>query len=234
MKQDILKQFKIVKTIQLAVLICIEIASFSIIITNEHLRNSIYSNPSLFTLCAMLWFILIFVFLCIIYDFAKLQIFTKDNHMLNKVAYLDNMTGIPNRYSCDLIFKNYHDGQNMDNIGCGIMEISNLNAINDKLGHESGDKVIQIFSNILDEIGDSFGFVGRNSGNEFLVVIDDCTTQKMDDFFHRLSSRIEQYNIENHELTISFSHSYILNSELNAKRFSDIITLAYKKLHNMA
>jgi len=234
MKQDILKQFKIVKTVQLAILIIIELASFIIIMVNEQLRNSIYSNPSLFTLCAMMWFVLIFVFICIIYDFAKLQVFTKDNHMLNKVAYLDNMTGIPNRYSCDLIFKNYHDGQNMDNIGCGIMEISNLNAINDRLGHESGDKAIQIFSNLLDEVGDTYGFVGRNSGNEFLVIIDDCIATRMEDFFQTLTSRLNQYNKENPDLTISFSHAYILNRDLNAKRFSDIITLAYKKLHNMA
>lgn len=233
MQQDILKHFKAVKIVQLVILIGIEVIFFSILLSNPILKDCVYTDPNLFRLSSMMWCLMIFFFLCILYDFVKMQNFTKNNHELNKVAYLDDMTGIPNRYSCDLIFKMYHDGENMSNIGCGIMEISNLAAINDKNGHEIGDMAIQDFCLILDEVGDSYGFVGRNSGNEFLAVINDCNIEKMETFFKTLRARLADYNIDKEHVSLELSYAYILNSQANASRFSDIITMAYKKLHDL-
>ncbi|HKM04725.1 MAG TPA: GGDEF domain-containing protein [Lachnospiraceae bacterium] len=233
MQQNFLKHFKVIKIVQLSILIGIEVIFFAFLLFNPLLRGSVYTNPSLFQLSSMMWFLMIFFFLCILYDFTKMHSFTKNTHELNKVAYLDDMTGIPNRYSCDLIFKMYHNEKNMAEIGCGIMEISNLAKINDKNGHELGDMAIQDFCVILDEVGDSFGFVGRNSGNEFLVVIDDCTIEKMEAFFYTLTTRLSKYNNNSEHVSLELSYSYILNSQANATCFSDIITLAYKKLHKI-
>lgn len=234
MHLDFLKVFKLIKSIQLAILIGIEISFFLILFFNPVLKNNIYSNSSLFAISCMMWALMLFSFGCILYDFYKMQHFSKNTHKLNQLAYLDNMTGIPNRYSCDLIFKIYQDGKNMDQIGCGIIEIANLIEINNKYGHEAGDLLIQDFSSILDEVGTDYGFVGRNNGNEFLAVLENCTSQKMNRFFTHLQNRIDLYNKNSDQAILEITFSYVLNSDLHLTRFSDLIILAYEKLHHIS
>lgn len=232
-QKKLFKQFKIMKLIQMMILIIIEIAFFVVLTVHPSLRNSLYSNPPLFALCAIMWFLMIFSFICIYYDFSKMESATGYSYQLGKAAYLDTMTGIPNRYSCDLIFKTYCNGENLDSLGCGILEISNLNSINSQHGYDAGDQVIQDFCMILDETGSEYGFVGRNSGNEYLAIFELCDEEKMKRFFTALNTRIQIYNHEPSHIPIEIAYAYVLNSDLHVTRFANLITIAYKKLHHL-
>ena len=44
----------------------------------------------------------------------------------NQIAYLDKLTGIPNRYSCDLIFQNMDTPDKVKHVGCFLLSIKNL------------------------------------------------------------------------------------------------------------
>lgn len=232
-QQKLFKQFKIVKLIQMILLIIIEAAFFAVLILNPTFRHSLYSDPQLFLLASFMWILMIVSFVFIYYDFRKMEGATHNTYQIGKLAYLDTMTGIPNRYSCDLIFKTYCNGKNLDTLGCGIMEISNLSKINEQYGYDQGDDAIQNFSYMLDEVGSDYGFVGRNSGNEYLAIFELCDQEKMEQFFSALQKRVDVYNRSDNHIPIEFDYAYVLNRVQKVSRFADLITLAYKKLHNL-
>lgn len=232
-QRSFFKRHKIMKFFQMTVLIILEITFFLFIITHPSLRNSIYNNFNLFALSAMMWFLMIFSFACLLYDFIKLEKTAKNTYYLSKLANLDEMTGIPNRRGCDLMFQFYCSENSLGEVGCGIMEISNLEEINKTQGYEAGDAAVQDFCSTLSRLKSSPGFVGRNSGNQFLIVLEHCDAKKMDSFFNTLNNEIALYNKEKSHQKINFNYAYVLNSELCADKFSEIITQAYNKLHHL-
>lgn len=218
-----MKQF--VFTIVIAVLFLI------FFIFDEGTRvNAVQSIP------ALVFSILFFIFLIssIIFTYIDLIKYEKvivESDDIRKSAYLDDMTGMPNRFSCDLIFQMYASPEDIKHVGCALIVIGNLVTINSTYGRDAGNQVIMDFSQILTDISEDFGFIGRNGGNEFLLVINDCNEQLMQDFFKQLDVRLSRYNVLNLNHPIGFYYKYVLNDVLQADRFSDIITEVYRRLH---
>ena len=66
--------------------------------------------------------------------------------------------------------------------GCVLIELPKIDEINAAHGRLYGDKYIRDFAITLDSVGSKYGFIGRNSGNEFLVIIESCPAEKMQEF----------------------------------------------------
>jgi diguanylate cyclase (GGDEF)-like protein len=203
---------------------------FCILYFNKSIRNQVFSNQPLTILCFFVWILCIFTFGFIIYDIQKILEIQIDNHELNKEAYLDNLTGIPNRTNLDKVFINLKDEAVFKKMGCGIIQLINLNDVNDKFGHTSGDNLIQDFSNIFEAVGDKYGFVERNGGNEYLALFEECDHLKMKSFFTDLNTSISLYNQNSKHLPIEIIYAYVLNTEINTLVMSDLIGQAYKEL----
>ncbi len=226
------KSFRSAKIIQLCILLTLDICSVFILICNPEIGKQLFTNNVLLTLCAIIWILMIFSFIGLLYDFYKIKSFAEESHALNKVAYLDHLTGIPNRYGLDAVFKTYDSPESMTHVGCFMGTIDNLREINDSLGHATGDRMILDFCNIFEELGDSFGFVGRNGGNEFIMVMDHCTHQSMQRFIESLNDRITHYNDKHPKSPIQFRHTYLLNTDEQAQAFTQLLTATYNKLHS--
>lgn len=226
---DYFQNNKLFKVIQLLLLVIFAIVFFLYLYTDEQLRSSVYTNKSLLTICVFLWAFMIYSFVSIVWDFHQLQKNIIDNHALNRTAYLDNLTGIPNRNSCDIIFNKYEAWDDISEIGCALISISNLQSINDNMGREAGNKYLQDFSNIFEKLGDGYGFVGRNSGNEFIAVLEDCREEKMNSFIERLTEALDKYNASHPEAGISLSCNTALNYELGVESFTELVRLLYNE-----
>lgn len=222
--------FRKKKIIQLILFVILEIAFFMVLILNEELRSSVFTNSALFTLCLITWILFILILLSIFYDIYLLRDFSTTSHELQQLAYLDNKTGIPNRTSLDLIFKSYSTETSLHNVGCCLFSIDNLNDINESVGRDSGDTVIQNFCTILEETGDQYGFVGRNGGNEFIMVINNCTAELINHFYDTLDNRLKIYNEEHSHSPIHLKRAYTLNSEEHHSSFSRLLTATYTKM----
>ena len=226
-----LRDYKFIKIIQLIILSILEASFLVVILTNRWLRESIFLNKSLFSLCVITYILMLFFLISVCVDLFALRNIVSDNHSLQKQTYLDNLTGIPNRYSLDLIFATYNTPESLRNVGCLLFELNNLTQVNETLGRAEGDKVIQNFSIILEDICDSLGFVGRNSGNEFVVVINNCTEHMVNDCFAAIAHRVEMYNADEQNATpIVYGQTYTLNSEENLPSFSRLLSATYHKL----
>ncbi len=231
-EKNFVKSYRIAKVIQLCVLAVVDIASILILICKPSIGKAIYSDSTLFVLCAIIWILMLSGLIWLIYDFYKIKYFAAESHALNKVAYLDHLTGIPNRHGLDVVFQTYDTPASMTKVGCFMGYIANLRTINETLGHSVGDRVILDFCNMFEELGDKTGVVGRNGGNEYVMVMDNCTHDKMQTFIDNLNQRIAQYNSEDTKASIDFQYTYRLNTDEKAQAFTQLLTATYNQLHS--
>lgn len=230
-EQKSIKKYRIAKIIQLILLAGIELTFFLTLILNKSLSRQVYSSRQLFFLCAITWILMLFSLFCLIYDFYKLRSLTAESHLFNQAAYLDGLTGIPNRHSLDIVFQTYTTPESLEGTACAMFSIDNLKTINQTVGHEAGDRLIQDFCNIFEEIGDNFGFIGRNGGNEFVTVIENSSHESMKSFLTRLENSIRLYNAEHTEAPILLRSAYTLYAEAKVQAFTQLLAVTYNKLY---
>jgi diguanylate cyclase (GGDEF)-like protein len=88
---------------------------------------------------------------------------------LERLAYRDPLTGLPNRRALDEATGRIMPGQT---VNLAIVDINGLKIVNDTLGHDEGDRVIREIGSILQRgCGTLPGaLVARMGGDEFAVV----------------------------------------------------------------
>lgn len=227
MKEDYFKSYKYFKMIQLAVLVIFAVAFFCNLYFDKDLHTNIYTNRSLLTICIFLWAFMIYSLVSIIWDFRQLEGDILQHSALHRAAYVDNLTGIPNRYSCDQIFEKYSPEVDISRLGCALISISNLSDINNSEGREKGNSILRDFSHILESVCKKYGFVGRNGGNDFLVVIEETNAEMMHEFESDLINAIDKYN-SSETGNIEISTDYILNEEAKVADFPQLVAMLYK------
>lgn len=228
MKSDSNNSYKIFKILQLVLLIIFFIAFLLYLRMDPVIKNNIFTNSNLLTICVFLWAFMIFCFISLIFDLNHLEKSITKTHSLQKVAYLDSLTGIPNRQSCDIIFEQYENDSDISDLGCALVAISNLKLINEALGRSKGNLLIQEFATVFENVGDKYGFVGRNGGNEFIIVIENCNEKKMKKFLDELAKEVQYYNNESNHMPVTYKAYDILNQELGKESFSELIASLYK------
>ncbi|WP_043922751.1 GGDEF domain-containing protein [Leadbettera azotonutricia] len=129
---------------------------------------------------------------------------------LGKLAYIDVLTGLPNRARCERVCQEHDRAKPVENLTVYMFDMNNLKIVNDKLGHQAGDKLIHAFATALRNWADEIGFVGRYGGDEFLAIFDDTSGDEAEEHLLRLEKIVEEYN-KNQESKlerISFAGGY--------------------------
>lgn len=228
------KVFRTAKIIQLCMLLLFQLGFLLVLFLNPQIGREIYDNATLFLLCSLAWVLMLFNLFWLLFDFFQLRSFAIESHALNKAAYLDNLTGIPNRHGLDVLFCTYDTPESISQAGCFMCTIGNLQSVNETLGHKAGDLMIQNFCSIFEKAGDRFGVVGRNGGNEFVLVIRHCSHETMKQFDRFLNQQILEYNQEHPKAPMIIRSTYLLNAEEHAEAFTLLLTATYNKLHSPA
>lgn len=224
--------FKITKIVQAGIIIATLVIFIFLLLLNSDFRMSLFRSPLAILSTMLLWSFFLANVIFIILDFRVFYKTLQVSDEIQHAAYLDDLTGMPNHFSCDLVFQMYAEPEKIQHVGCALIEIDNLITTNEQLGREAGNQILIDFSNILEEIGSDYGFVGRNGGNEFLLVVENGNKQSMENFFNEVHTRLKRYNALELNNPIKIYYKYVLNDELHANRFSDIITEVYKLVHN--
>jgi diguanylate cyclase (GGDEF)-like protein len=185
------------------------------------------TTPTFFIVVAVC---LVFFTASIIVDFIILKKTTSIGVRLTRMAYIDKLTGLPNRYSCDVLLESFDSPEKIATTGFVLMQIKNLIAINNTDGHDNGNWLIAEFCSILEEVSEDHGYVGRNGGNEFLLVIEDCDSTAVDMFLLNLTKRIHGYNEMNVGTPLEISYSRVLNRDEHLEKISELLSLCYKRL----
>lgn len=224
-----ISSFRKKKILQLSLFIILEFFFLLFLIlylirSEEALRGPM---PIVMACILFCFFVLSIVFL--LYDLKQLKRFSGFSKQWEQMAYIDK-SGIHNRYSLDLLFQSYSTPESLENVGCCLFTIKNLEEINKKAGREAGDAVIKDFCNILDESGAKYGFVGRNGGNEFIIVLENCTKATMSLIYAAMDKRLHFYNERHPDLPIKINRAFTLNAKENCSSFFGLLTATYSKL----
>jgi len=97
-----------------------------------------------------------------------------------KKALTDALTGLPNREAyTQRLFHEYRRWQRHQHpLTLAVCDIDHFKKINDRFGHQAGDRVLQVLAKGLSKRLRDIDFVGRYGGEEFVIILPD--TQKGD------------------------------------------------------
>jgi diguanylate cyclase (GGDEF)-like protein/PAS domain S-box-containing protein len=92
---------------------------------------------------------------------------------ISHMAYHDALTGLPNRWFIKTCLKNCHPST--DDIhkmkGVLLLDLDHFKVINDSLGHEAGDQLLQAVANRLRGVIQADNVLARFGGDEFIILM---------------------------------------------------------------
>lgn len=225
----LIQSFRKKKIFQLSLFILLEFFFFLALLLNKALSNVFFASTwGIVCFCILVVFFLLNI-VYLVYDLKHMNQLISASKKWEDLAYLDK-SGIHNRYSLDLLFRSYSTPKSLENVGCCLFTIKNLEEINKKAGRDAGDEVIKDFCNILDESGAKYGFVGRNGGNEFIIVLENCTKATMSLIYAAMDKRLHFYNERHPQLPIKINRAFTLNAKENCTSFFGLLSATYSKL----
>jgi len=122
---------------------------------------------------------------------------------LQRLAYEDCLTGLPNRqcfseFSHNILEK---DGIHRGNMTLMMIDLNLFKKVNDAHGHETGDQLLQVVANRLQCCLPEDAMVFRLGGDEFVVVFDSVVPTKDLDIFtasikHELSRPVQLNSVQ--------------------------------------
>ncbi|WP_270362715.1 ATP-binding protein [Eubacterium ramulus] len=133
------------------------------------------------------------------------------NRELQKKVYLDEATGIPNKNKCEELLSAAEPVT--EKVALCVFDLNNLRVINNSLGHEKGDAYIRNFAQLLYEIVPKEYFVGRNGGDEFIVLFYDMDHLEVQEQLKRIEEHVAVYSATRAEMPISYAVGYALSTD---------------------
>ena len=94
---------------------------------------------------------------------------------LSSLAYIDSLTGLPNRTSCDQETMKLDDN-NLDYLIMSL-DLNGLKEVNDSRGHSAGDELLRNFADVLNICFPDPCFKGRTGGDEFIVLLNEIPNE---------------------------------------------------------
>jgi diguanylate cyclase (GGDEF)-like protein len=89
---------------------------------------------------------------------------------LHQLAYHDVLTSLPNRLHFQNYVKNVIKNNHTRYIAIMFIDLNHFKQINDTLGHDAGDALLQLTANKLNTLHDNSRVVFRIGGDEFVIV----------------------------------------------------------------
>ena len=228
-----MKKFNTFKIVQLILLIILTAVSLYMLMQPE-VKQYIFDSTPATILFIIVWAVLLVTFIFLLIDFSLISSMKMNYHNLYDVAYSDPLSGIPNRFSCDTIIEKYYDKKLPDDIACVMIDLSNLPEINTLYDHRTGNKVLKDFSGILSTAAVSLCFVGRNGGNKFLAIFENCTDEKLNTFLERVTDRVDQYNQASDSISMEYRIGKAMNRYEHLEQITKLISLANSRIPKSA
>lgn len=144
----------------------------------------------------------------IIRESISAVVLMKKNKELNKLAYIDLHTGLPNRSRVEELLIEYHQFEKPT--AMIIFDLNDLKEVNDTLGHIAGDTLIMNFAHIIRTSIPEKYFVGRYGGDEFIALLNDVSEDEVKSIIKKVQDEANRYNELSKQIYIEFAYGYAL------------------------
>ncbi len=134
-------------------------------------------------------------------------VLVRRNKELSTAAYLDKLTGIPGRRSCEELLW-YPVDMKASSYCVIMMDLNNLKKVNDELGHSMGDKLIKAFAGILYKFSNKKVFVGRYGGDEFLWIVRDYSEEMIQRLLGDIKKEVDEFNRAESKFEIQYASGH--------------------------
>ncbi len=104
-------------------------------------------------------------------------------------AATDSLTGLLNRRSFEQRFSLMRRQAIL--ISVAIADLDHFKTLNDKYGHETGDRALRLFAQVLSESVRADDLVSRHGGEEFVLAMPGCTAERAREILDALRERLE-------------------------------------------
>jgi diguanylate cyclase (GGDEF)-like protein len=144
----------------------------------------------------------------------ELQLALKNSFIQNKLKFManfDELTGLFNRrYFKQFFSKELSRIKRYKTEGClALVDLDDFKHINDTYGHNTGDRALKFFSDILRESIRKSDIYARISGDEFVILFVNCSKEKAIETLERIRMTLKERKFENLVLSFSFGVSRI-------------------------
>lgn len=169
----------------------------------------------------------------------ELEKIKKSNEVLQRKAYEDELTGVPNRRFINRYINNIWKNPliNDETIVLFMIDIDNFKIYNDYWGHSKGDECLKKVASCINDIkmlrGDVFG---RYGGEEFVYIAKGLNYEQALELGDLIRKEVEQLNINyvtnNKSKLITISVGGAIGKILEFKCTPNILQLADKELYS--
>ena len=150
--------------------------------------------------------------------------------ILSYMAYHDGLSDIFNRAKSDKDFAELE--QSTEDYALINLDLNGLKAINDNLGHESGDKLLRTFAQVLKESFQSIGSYYRMGGDEFLVIVRKEHFDEISDCIKHMKS-LEAEKSKEMNFPVDSSYGIAYRNEAPEDTVAKVYSLADQRMYQM-
>ncbi len=160
---------------------------------------------------------------------------------LRMLATTDALTGVLNRGSGLFLFDKQLQLAKRNNTKLSVcyLDVNGLKEINDTYGHQEGDEALRFISKVLKGSLRKVDIICRLGGDEFLLVLPQCSIEREEVVWKRIAKKVAQFNAsEIKPYTISLSRGFAEYDPSEEKYVDQLIAIAdqemYKYKHRLS
>ena len=104
---------------------------------------------------------------------------TEEKRILQNLSIHDSLTSVMNRRAFDFTAEKYLGRIFKNDASLLFIDVDYFKQVNDKFGHEAGDRILVEFSAVLRELFGEESFISRYGGDEFVVLVRNADKEKV-------------------------------------------------------
>ncbi|MGB8453902.1 MAG: diguanylate cyclase [Anaerocolumna sp.] len=131
----------------------------------------------------------------------------KSNSLLQEQSIRDGLTNLYNhKFIMELLDQEIKkSGESKNRLCLMMLDIDYFKRVNDNYGHQTGDRVLNTVSKIIQLNVRDYDYVGRYGGEEFIILLPDLSVEDAYQIADNIRESIQNFNFTKKNLTITIS-----------------------------
>ena len=155
-----------------------------------------------------------------------------DRTILQRLAYMDILTGIPNLTHCIQKIEEM-EKRGEKNFALVFFDLNSLKWANDQFGHDMGDKFLQTIAKTIQSIFGQQQFYGRWGGDEFIACLTGSNVRHADKMLRDFDRKIQQINDSGEfPFYVSAAYGMVQSSGKNTITITEAINEADRRMYS--